>query len=680
MRLRWVALLASGFMALSLFETAFDRDPALLQTNTPPAPAVIVGSPQPGEDWPLGTSQLIRWSTRELPTPPEKQSDVRVKIDLLGQGGRQDIRRDDGVVDLNFERGDTILVARLTPPSYPATLEEILVLAPPIGGQSDRQKDVTLYFFADQDGREQPPMVRGFQTRAATIRSTGSFERIRVTNGPTLTRSPGVFYIGYELVAPTSGFAFPIDRNNERRTFIADSRGSTFREAQFTDQNGAPLQGNLMVRAAVTVPETVTPIAEDLENTGQFCWRVQLEGQAMMTGAERRPARIKVSVQLPDQPTPIEGESESFTISEALQSITVTSPASGDVWRMKEERIIRWDAVGLVGDVRIELVSVPSFESEPLQVICLFDGENVNAEQRSWEVSAPRPGFYRIKVSSSLDFRVFDESDVFVILGRENSATNQAILLESQLQPASFWRSAPMPPASCTGCGYAGRTSAQPPPWITVVSPNGGEVFEPGDRLRITWGSQGVRGNVRIVLFDLTQDPRNPQPIRIRELDNTGVFEWTAPARLSDQLKIGVMSVDDPSVADVSDGVFTVGIPGQGEIRIVMPNGGEEFEMGTETRIMWTTRGSDVGDKVRLDISFDGGISFQPLCPTALCTEVTNNGDYRWGIHLPPSENVRLRIVSKRRPWISDVTNCSFRIIPPRPPDPNAPRCPPPRR
>jgi hypothetical protein len=347
---------------------------------------------------------------------------------------------------------------------------------------------------------------------------------------------------------------------------------------------------------------------------------------------------------------------------------------------MKEERIIRWDAEGLVGDVRIELVSVPSFESEPLQVICLFDGEHANTEQRSWEVAAPQPGFYRIKVSSSLDFRVFDESDVFVILERENSAANQTILLESQIRPASFWRGVEKTSTPCASCGGAGSVLAQTSPSITVVSPNGGEVFEPGDRLRITWGSQGVSGNVSIVLFDLSQDPRNPQQFRIRELDNVGVFEWTAPTRLSDALKIGVISVDNPSVADVSDGVFTVGIPGQGEIEIVMPSGGEEFEMGTETRVMWTTQGSDVGDKVRIDISFDDGISFQPLCPTVLCTDVTNNGDYRWGINLPPSDNVRLRIVSKRRPWISDVTNCSFRIIPPRPPDPDAPKCPPPPR
>ena len=155
-------------------------------------------------------------------------------------------------------------------------------------------------------------------------------------------------------------------------------------------------------------------------------------------------------------------------------------------------------------------------------------------------------------------------------------------------------------------------------------------------------------------------------------------FEQVAPFRLSQGLKIGVISESDPSTGDVSDGVFTIGIPGQGRIRILMPDGGEEFQVGQETHIMWASEGNNVGSTVRLDISFDGGKSYQLLCNKAECTDAINNGDYRFGINFPPSDNVKIRVTSKSNTAISDVSNCSFRIVPARPPDPNAEKCPPP--
>ncbi|MBI3948856.1 MAG: hypothetical protein HY314_00130 [Acidobacteria bacterium] len=684
---------ACGIILTFFFGVNFGGHTIPLAASTPQQPPelpkIIVGSPQAGEDWPTGTSQSIRWA-KNFSTTQGLLSDAKVKVELVGEAGSQELLLDDGRADATPELDNKIIVLRLTPPSYPATLEAIRILVPTIQGQSDRERTIKLYYVADEQGRGSPPDVAQFPQPppTATVRSTGSFMDIPIRNGPSL-RS-GDFYIGYEIEAPAGGFTYPIDRSNtQRRSFIADSGGDKFTEAEFPDPNqpGGRFRGNLMVRARVNVSATRIPLSpiEGVDNTGEFCWRVKLgEGQEPMTGSERRSAKVRVSAVLNGEEV-ASGTSDQFTISRALQTLTVASPSSGEIWRHKEERLIKWTSERMIGDVRIELLHFIDFDNIPDEVFCLFDGEDVSKGGRLWEVGPYTPGFYKIKISSSLDSRIFDESDLFVILERLGVTANAETTWEDWAPFAPATGEVESSSLPCTSCRGASNQTAQSSS-IQVVTPNGGEVFLPGDRVKITWGSQGVQGNVRIVLYDLSKNVSNPEVINLFEQSNTGSADWITPFRLSDALKIGILSVQNPNVADVSDGVFAIGIPGQGRIRILMPSGGEEFQIGSETHIMWVSEGNDVGATVRVDISFDGGISWQRLCFPSIpnCRGITNNGDFRWGIDFPnmslPQNNVKLRIVSETKPWISDVTSCSFRIIAPVPPDPNAPKCPEPRR
>gem|GEM_PF-7038615 len=658
---------AGGLLIVAFISVHLSREVSV-PPEQPRQPRVIVGTPQAGDTWPIDTAQVIRWAVSDLPVTPGKASSVKINVELLGEAGSQELEEDDGEVDLTFEQGDRILVARLRPPSFPATLESIRLLVPTVNGQSDRERDITLYFFADELGRGQPPDRSDFSTQAVRVRSTGTFQDFDIPSRPTL-REKGDFYIGYEIRAPTGGFAFPIDTDStQRRTFIAVSDEEAFREATFPTEAGPQVEGNLIIRAIVNVPATTTPLATEIDDTGEFCWRV--------TPPERQ-ARIRVTALVDGEPVAA-GESDPFTITEQLQEIRVTAPTGGEIWRIDEERLIQWEFRRLVDGVRIELLGFtdPTPGAPPDVVICLFDGVDITTGQKAWRVSAPRPGLYKIKVSSSLDPRFSDESDFFAILEPVDASAETMSLIE-QMSRALRWEQSLDRSRSCIGCQMPTSSSTTSSPSITVVTPNGGEVFLVGDRTRIVWGSQGVDGPVNIVLYDLSVDPQNPQVIPLFDgpVENTGSIDWIVPARLSDAAKIGVLSADDPSIADVSDGVFTIGIPGQGSITILMPNGGEALETGSETRLLWMFEGSDIGRFLRLDISFDGGITYQ-----VLDDEVENNGDYRLGLPFPPTDRVRLRLVSKRNRFISDVTNCSFRIVPPQPPDPNRPPCPPPPR
>lgn len=655
----------------------FGADFVWLNANAPAQDQgrIIIGAPLSGDDWPIGTAQSIRWATNFSPSHGSL-SDVRITVELLGEAGSQELLLDDGEQDLSFDQGDRIVVLRITPPSYPATLEAIRVLVPAITGQPERERDITLYYFADEQGSGSPPSPQRFLTQPARVRTSGSFTEIRVEQTPLPTLRQGDFYIGYLIEAPTGGFVYPIDRDTtQRRTFIADRGGDQFRDAVFPDPSGFQVSGNLMVRARVNVSATRIPLTPPggVPNTGEFCWKVRLsEGQEPMMGSERRPARIKVSATINGVEVATSNEVQ-FSISRALQSIRVTSPSSGEIWRDQEERIIRWEAERLVGDVRIELLRFTDSATQPSEVFCLFDGEDVLAKQRSWQVGRRTPGFYKIRVSSSLDARIFDDSDFFVIDQRaKRSLTweDWAPFMPQGGEPAMLASSA----GTC-GIHFVPDASGAS---LQIVAPNGGEVFRPGDRVNIVWGSQRIRAGskLRIVLFDYTKTPVVQETL-FSGVENTGLMVWTVPFRLSEAVKVGVMSEYNPNIADVSDGTFSIGIPNQGRIRILMPDGGEEFEVGQETRLVWISEGNDVGSQVRIDISFDNGISWRVLCNEVRCTQAANNGDFRLGLNFPPSDCVKVRVVSRSRPQISDTSNCSFRIVAPRPPDPNAPKCPP---
>ncbi|MBI3949542.1 MAG: hypothetical protein HY314_03700 [Acidobacteria bacterium] len=569
-----------------------------------------------------------------------------MKVDLVGDATSEEISIDDGDPELEYIEDDLIVVNRLTPPDYPTTLESIRVVIPSVDGAPDPEGgQITLLVYTDPSGVGQPPGGQPAFSEAVTITRVESFMTFTV---PTdLTVESGDFYVGYQVEAPASGVGFALDTSNPQRcTFLSRNDGRTFQRAVIEG-----VEGNTLIRAVVSLPEIIVPLVDGMENVGAACWRV--------TGSARE-ARIRVSAESSLDGSVISGLSDPFTISEALQSITVISPASGDVWRNGEIQTMEWDFERLVGAVRIELLGLSNLNGDPDTVRILFDGAEISPQQKNRQVSVPQ-GIYKMKISSSLDALIFDESDFFYILEPTTIADNPLSLMNSLSHAAPHLEDVQPSVSPCGNCAPSTNLLIQAAQSIKVATPNGGEVFEFGDQATIAWDSQGVQGKVNIVLYDLSRNAQSPEQIALfSKVENTGSIQWTVPFRLSDALKIGVFNAGNSSINDVSDGVFTIGIPGQGRITLLMPNGLEEFAVGTETRILWMSEGDDVGDRVRIDISFDGGMSYQ-----VLFNDVTNNGDRRWGINFQPADNLRLRIVSQRSQYISDVSNCTFRIVGP---------------
>lgn len=368
---------------------------------------------------------------------------------------------------------------------------------------------------------------------------------------------------------------------------------------------------------------TFNPIRglENVANTGSACWRV--------TGATSQNCRLRI--------TPIETggpaadmSDASFTISAARQSITVTAPSENQMWTIGTDQLIRWQNADIVGDIRIEL----SRDGGLTYTEILFDRvpnipnmENV----KRWTVTGTEPRAARIRVTSLVNPFASGESGLFAIVPR-----GQVVQTGEERLPES-------------------QSAEQNAPTIRVDSPNIGERWTINSDRQIFWSTNNLTGPVKI---ELSTDAGRTFPILIAD-NVTGISRtWRVPPSvpLLPTCRIRVSSMTDPSIFDASDGDFVISLTAQPSLTVTTPDGLEVYTAGSAQRMRWQFSG-DVGPTVRIDISLDGGNSFQ-----VLLDDVTNNTDKIWTVPNVNSTRCRIRIVSKRNLSVSDVSNCDFTI------------------
>ncbi|MCP4215752.1 MAG: hypothetical protein GY765_13950, partial [bacterium] len=184
---------------------------------------------------------------------------------------------------------------------------------------------------------------------------------------------------------------------------------------------------------------------------------------------------------------------------------------------------------------------------------------------------------------------------------------------------------------------------------ITVTSPNGGEVWEAGSPMSLTWTTTGGIGNVAI---EYSTDNGAGWDIITPSTTNDGFYPWTVPNLPSTTCLIRI-SDGVSGAADISDAVFTILEPRS--ITVSTPNGGEELQVGFSKYILWNSTGAV--STVSIAYSLDGGDNW-----TILHSSHPNGGVYNW-INVPdvPSENCLVRI-SDTESFVSDTSDAPFTI------------------
>ncbi len=328
---------------------------------------------------------------------------------------------------------------------------------------------------------------------------------------------------------------------------------------------------------------------------GSFNWTIPFD----ITGGSDYNIRI-ASTQ--NSSVVFDNSNGNFTITP--NQITITSPIGGEIWRTVVPQTITWND-NFTGTVKIELFQGGQ---DPGDLYSVLTSSTSNGSFL-WNISTDvKPANdYLIKITSNLNNNVFDFSDNnFTIVGFN----------------------------------------------IRVTSPNGGEEWLLGYRRDIVW-TDNIAENVKI---DLYKGGLFHSTIDFSSSSVDGVQPWDIPLSSISQggdYRIRIMSVDDSTLFDFSDGDFTLFLP---KITINSPNGGEIWQPGTSNVITWT---DNIDEAVQIDLYKNDAIysSINPSTPS--------DGAFTWNIptETEAGSDYKIRITGTINDIILDFSDGNFTII-----------------
>jgi hypothetical protein len=316
------------------------------------------------------------------------------------------------------------------------------------------------------------------------------------------------------------------------------------------------------------------------------------------------------SVRGDDKPGELFDDSDRpLTVKGKLQ---LTYPNGGEVLDINSSTPIQWDGKGALGNIRIRFAA---------------DGVNFN------QVLTPEPG----GVPSALG--------VFTWKPIPDRPTHQARIRIELIADASHI-------FDDSDDYFFIR------PTFALIAPNGGEVFQVGDKTKIVWRTVGTIGNVEL---RYSTDSGATYPVAnliASDLpQESSPYRWKMPDAVGSRIKVRVASVNDESIADASDKNLTI----KQTLELVAPKGGEEWRAETYENIKWRRFGERMG-KLKLSYSTGDG---KDDYPNTIAVDV-DSGDlsYSWRIPDAISKKVRVKIASQKDPKTYDVSQEAFSIRP----------------
>lgn len=250
---------------------------------------------------------------------------------------------------------------------------------------------------------------------------------------------------------------------------------------------------------------------------GTFSWTVPLN---LVTAAA---SNYYVLITSLTNPSDYDMSNNLFTIT-APPTLTVTSPNGGEVWNIGSTYPITWTSTDLSGIVAIRLVNFSNGGMVTLATVSVPTGVY------NWTIgSSTLTGTaYRIRVVSIQVPAIADSSDSYFTIN--------------------------------------------PPVGLTIISPNGGEVWRPGSTYPIQWSSVGVTGSAKLELFRGTNTTPTSTIVTSTIVSN-GIQMWVIPTTipLGNDYKVKITHNTNPAYFDYSDNYFSIDIPPANDDQMVSP-------------------------------------------------------------------------------------------------------------
>jgi len=288
----------------------------------------------------------------------------------------------------------------------------------------------------------------------------------------------------------------------------------------------------------------------------------------------------------------------------SAQTITVTSPHSGDTWYKGQTYTIQWTKTGTMGN----FVKIKLRNSTSTAVVLDTINHIPNNGSYSWEIpTSVAPGNYVIRVRT-MDNAVYGDSTVFTIAD---------------------------PPATAS---------------ITVTSPNGGENWATGTLHNISWEASGITHNFKITMWKGSVF-KGLVASNISSSSNS--YSWAVGFGTggmfspSSGYKVKVEELTT-GVSDMSNETFTIGPRDDtqveiGSIRINSPRQGDYLIAGGSWNIEWGYNGN-IPDKC-CELHLFKGIQHLAKIVDRVCTN-----SYTWPIPSNLSgSDYKIRLITKDR-------------------------------
>ena len=287
-----------------------------------------------------------------------------------------------------------------------------------------------------------------------------------------------------------------------------------------------------------------------------------------------------------------------------VPSFTVVSPDGGENWTRGTTKNIRWNSTESPGTyVKIELLKAGVLNR-------VIISSTLNDGSHPWLIPATlAPGNdYKVKITSTINASNNDTSDDNFVI---------------------------------------------PVPSFTVVSPDGGENWTRGTNKIINWNSTESPGTyIKIELLKAGVLNR----VIVASTLNDGSHPWLIPATQipGNDYKMRVTSTANASNKDTSDNNFTIPAP---SITVVSPNGGENWTRGTSKIINWNSTESP-GTYVKIELLKAGVLN------RVIVASTLNDGSHPWLI--PATQTIgsdyRVKITSNSNISNTDTGNNDFTI------------------
>ncbi|MFZ4399676.1 MAG: hypothetical protein ACOYO1_06560 [Bacteroidales bacterium] len=191
------------------------------------------------------------------------------------------------------------------------------------------------------------------------------------------------------------------------------------------------------------------------------------------------------------------------------------------------------------------------------------------------------------------------------------------------------------------------------PPFISLVSPNGGENWQGCSTQTISWTSGGTSGS-----YGIYYSTNNAASWNLLTTSSSSYYTWTPVPNLSSSAcLVKVMDYNNAGIKDSSDAVFN--ISQNTDIIITTPNGGEQWEAGTYKNIEWVSAPAVTNFSVFYSIN--SGSSWTSIISN------TYSKTLNWSVPNSPTANALIKVVDYSNSCKFDVSNANFTITNPTP-------------